>query len=169
MLRRTLALAAFLLASVPVAVAAQEYPMGDDESLAVSDSSVTPGQTIGFEGRDYAGGSSATMMLFSAPRDLGTFTAGADGVVSGDVTIPADTSPGAHTLELSGTDPEGGAQVLTARITVVGGSDAAADDDRDQGGLAFTGSMSMPLVTVGAILAVLGTAVILVSRRRSPA
>jgi hypothetical protein len=168
MLRRTLALAAFLLASVPVAVAAQEYPMGDDESLAVSESTVEPGQTIGFEGRDYAGGTSATMMLFSAPREVGTFTAGADGVVRGDVTIPTSTSAGEHTLELSGTDPEGGEQVLTARITVVSDGEGATADD-EQSGLAFSGSTTMPIVTAGAILAVLGIAVIVVSRRRSVA
>jgi hypothetical protein len=56
----------------------------------------------------------------SEPVVLGTFTAGADGIVRGTVRIPANATPGQHTLELSGIRAGGGTRTATATFTVTG-------------------------------------------------
>jgi hypothetical protein len=86
----------------------------------VSNVNPAPGQSVTVTGGGFAAGSVVDVLLFSTPVKLGSGTADALGNVSITVTLPATTTPGAHTIQLQGIDPSGKARVLSRAITVVG-------------------------------------------------
>jgi hypothetical protein len=155
-----------LVIAVPTAAAAQEYPTTREESLTVSDSSLAPGDSLSIEGRGFAPGSSATATLFSAPMEVGTFTADGSGTVRGEVTIPPSTSPGEHRLELAGSGADGGPLVLSAQLTITGEGGGSGSRQSGGGGFAFTGTSITALIVAGTLLAGLGAGAVVVSRRR---
>ena len=75
-------------------------------------------------------------VLHSDPTELGTFTADQDGNINGQLTIPADTPPGFHTLHLYGMDASGQPADLFQVIYV-----AASSDDYDGDGTSNTADM----------------------------
>jgi hypothetical protein len=164
MFRRTLLLATLLVVGLPTAAWAQEYPTTPDESLTVSDASLAPGDPLTISGQGFAPGSSATATLFSRPMELGTFTADGGGAVRGQVAIPEGTSAGAHRLELAGVAPDGSALVLTAQVTVAGGT--GSSDRSESSGLAFTGTSVTALLAAAVVLIAVGAGALVLSRRR---
>ena len=66
----------------------------------------------------YAPDSSVGAFLFSDPVSLGTLPVGADGAARGRIVIPANVSPGQHTLQFTGWNANGEPVVLSAGITV---------------------------------------------------
>lgn len=161
MFKKTLALAAVLLFATAGIAGAQTYPPADTPSVAVSDTTPAPGQPITITADGFLPGSTATFTLFSAPVVLGTATVNAQGVVSLTATIPANTTPGAHRIEVSGTGANGQPLTVVQNITVTG---AAAGSN-----LPTTGSdTSIPLTQVAiGVMAFGGLMVVMANKRRN--
>lgn len=104
----------------PPATAGGQYP-GSGCGLAVSDSKVTPGESITVSGDGFASGTPYTITLHSTPQVLATGTASSS-TITRTVTIPTNTSYGNHTLVLDGTDATGGPRELRASIVVAASS-----------------------------------------------
>ena len=66
----------------------------------------------------YAPDSSVGVFLFSDPVSLGTLPVGTDGAARGRITIPANITPGQHTLQVTGWNANGEPVILSAGITV---------------------------------------------------
>jgi LPXTG-motif cell wall-anchored protein len=158
---------AVVLMAAPAA--AQQYPPNVN-SLTVSDTTPTPGQTIGIEGRTFAAGAGVTVTMSSdAPVTLGTATADAVGIAALQATIPADTKLGAHTITAVGQAPDGTELSLSVSINVV--ADGSGTGAAPSGSLPRTGDdSSIPLAKLGLALAALGgIATAVASKRRKAA
>src|ERR687898_169530 len=79
------AVIALVLAAAPAA--AQQYPPAEN-SLIISDTTPTPGQTISIQAKTFTADSEVTVTLDSA--HLGTATADAGGVAGLSATIPTN-------------------------------------------------------------------------------
>ena len=171
-MKRVLACAALAVVLLAAPAAAQQYPPAVN-SLTISDTTPTPGQTITIEGRTFAAGSTVTVTMESDPVTLGTAVADDQGVFTLQATIPIDTALGQHTITAAGQAPDGSALVLSATITVVqadgegGAGDAGGDSS---GALPRTGDdTSRPLAKLGLGLLVLGGLVTAVAAKRRKA
>ena len=141
MVKRLLMVGVVVLTALAAPAAAQQYPPAVN-SLTVSDTTPTPGQTISIEGRTFAAGSTTTVALTTVPVTLGSHTLTATG--------PA---PDGTTLSLS----------LTLNVVAAGGSGSGTGS----GPLPNTGSdSSIPLAQVGLGLAALGGVVVALAGRR---
>ena len=164
MVKRLLMVGVVVLTALAAPAAAQQYPPAVN-SLTVSDTTPTPGQTISIEGCTFAAGSTTTVALTTVPVTLGTPTADAAGVIRLDGTIPADITLGSHTLTATGPAPDGTTLSLSLTLNVVaaGGSGSGTGS----GPLPNTGSdSSIPLAQVGLGLAALGGVVVALAGRR---
>ncbi|WP_120006880.1 hypothetical protein [Nesterenkonia muleiensis] len=94
-----------------------------EPALALSTTSVFPGDEIVIEGSGYVAGEFIEVALGSL---LGTSEADGDGTFTASVTVPEATEPGEYTLTVTGDS--GGA--ASANITVL--AEAEGDDDDDQ-------------------------------------
>ncbi len=154
MMKRAMALALVLVGLMAAPVAAQQYPPADN-SITVSDTTPTPGQTVTITAKTFLPGSTVSFTLASAPVGLGTAAADAAGVSTIDAAIPADTTLGPHTITASGQAADGPLS-LTAAITVVS-ADGAAAPGTGSGSLPRTGDdTSIPLAKIGLALAAVG-------------
>lgn len=180
MLKRVAGLALASVGLVAVAASpagAQQYPPADN-SITVSDTTPTPGQTVTVTVRTCLPGAGVTITI-DPDVVLGTAPADAEGVLRLDVVIPADTSLGRHTISATCESPTGTLS-LSARIVVVpeaaagapggppAGGAAAPDDAGHVGGsLPRTGdSLSMALLRLALALAALGGVLLALSKRR---
>ena len=84
----------------PVACAVPAVP--DPPFLALSSSSVVAGSDVTVRATGFEAGEPVDITLHSAAISLGSAPAAVDGSVSATVTIPADTEPGPHRIELVG-------------------------------------------------------------------
>jgi hypothetical protein len=116
----------------------------------------------GSKGRAHASGfqpgETVVAALHSAPIALGSYPARADGSVTFAFTVPADLSPGQHTLTVTGHTS---GRTATATLTVTARPPAAAT-------LANTGSPTTALLALAAALVVLGSALLALTRRGIP-
>jgi LPXTG-motif cell wall-anchored protein len=172
MLKRTItaaALAAGLAVVLTAApAAAQQYPPAVN-SLTCDDTTPDAGQTISCTAQTFAAGATVTFTLGSEPVVVGSGAAGQNGVVTTDVTIPADTPAGPHTLTASGAAPDGSTLTLTLALTVGGDGQGAGDDDQG-GNLPNTGDdSSIPLAKLGLGLAALGGIITALAAKRRKA
>jgi LPXTG-motif cell wall-anchored protein len=156
MMKRAMALALVLVGLMAAPAAAQQYPP-DTNIITVSVTCPTPGEALTVSAQTFAPGAEVTVSLESTV--LGTTTANGDGVATLEVTIPADATPGAHTITAVGLSPAGaevGATLdLNAAITVCGPEGAAPGEAA--GPLPRTGDdTSIPLAKIGLALAALG-------------
>jgi hypothetical protein len=87
----------------------------------VDPSTIGPGGQVTITSTGWKASSQVTAELHSTPESLGTLTADGNGKISGQVTIPADATPGAHSIVLTGTDPTS-ARMVTLGITVTAAS-----------------------------------------------
>lgn len=109
------------LCSAPVA------PLSLQPELSVDPSTLLPGTGLTVRVADLAPGSELKTELRSDPVDLGSATAGPDGVASLPVTIPLGTAVGEHRIVVSGTDKNGLAATGARSVKVIAaptGSDA---------------------------------------------
>jgi LPXTG-motif cell wall-anchored protein len=172
MIKGLIAATALAVVAFAAPAGAQQYPPAVN-SLTISDTTPSPGQTITIVGQTFAQGSSATVTLFSDPVVLGSATADASGIVALQATIPTNTPLGSHTLVVDGTAPDGTPLSLSASITVVpadgtgtpsGGSGSSSDD------LPRTGDdASLPLAKLGLALAAVGGLITAVAAKRRKA
>ena len=158
--------AALMLAASPAAHA-QGY--GPAASLAVSDTSVNPGQVVTVRGSGYADGAQLTLIFESTPVELGRATADGSGSFSRDVTIPANATPGTHTIRATGLGANGSRLEQSVRVAVLGASTTGGPAAKSSG-LARTGSdNSISLTQAGAVLILVGAGLVAVVRRRRAA
>src|SRR5918911_456536 len=80
---------------------AQQYPPSAP-SVAVSDSTVTPGQSVSVSGSGWEAGTTVSLSFDSAAGSLGSANVRADGTFSMGVTIPASASAGTHLIGAAG-------------------------------------------------------------------
>jgi hypothetical protein len=88
-------------------------PPDGDGPLTVSATTVAPGGSLTIAGDGFVPGEEVPIVFYSEPVLLATATADADGAIEASVTIPADASPGVHTIVAFGEE-----QVLTVQVTV---------------------------------------------------
>lgn len=161
MLKKILLLATALVAFLATPAAAQ-YP--GVFSATISNTNPQPGETITVEGTCEIG--DEVVVALSNPGVLATIPVGDDDSFSGQVTIPADLSPGTYDLTLTC-----GGEVLTFTITVGSPDDPDrpdAPDRPDDETLARTGGdMGLPLKLAGALLLVGAALTIVGVKRRS--
>lgn len=135
--------------------------------VAVSDTTVVPGQTIGVAGDGWLPGSQVTFTFFSTPVVLGTANVDANGQFTSQVTIPADATEGPHTLRTTGTDAASQPRTVDVALNVV--SAAAPAGVTPAPGLPRTGSDAFGALLGAAGLLTLGSAALVVARRRNRA
>jgi LPXTG-motif cell wall-anchored protein len=145
--RTVLALATF--ATTILATAAPVYASySGDGGISMSPGSPSAGSSLTIDSPGWKAGTDVTITLHSTPVVLATVKADANGNAHAVVTIPSGTATGAHTLELTGTDPAGAPRTVTSPITISGGG----------GSLPRTGAAIAALVLVGTVLFAVGTA-----------
>jgi LPXTG cell wall anchor motif len=173
-------LAAGLMLLAAPAYAQDDTYSEDTSGLTVSESTVSPGDTITISGDGAEPGATvsfrlvkassalgANRVLLAGPRlaaqvrpqaqssvSLGSTTADDDGSFSATLTIPSGLDAGTYTLIAS----SGGEVLATATVRVL----AAATS----GALPFTGSEVAPGLAIGATLIVAGALLLLAVRRR---
>ncbi|WP_062077397.1 lamin tail domain-containing protein [Demequina globuliformis] len=129
------------------------------------------GESLTLRLSDECANLSVTVVMYSEPTVLGTFTVGADGTVT--VTIPEDLPAGDHTIEVQSADGTVlGSTAITVNeagtatpVTTGGGVTVQANS----GGtltLATTGPEAGRLVAGALLLISLGTVMVLAVRRR---
>jgi hypothetical protein len=104
-----------------------------------------------------------TVVIFSDPINLGTFTADATGTVHVSVTLPAGLAPGSHTIVSTGAS----GKVVQFGLTLT--APAAAGSGQGGGGsdLAFTGVAIGGALVVALGLLAAGTITLMSGRRRA--
>jgi hypothetical protein len=127
---------------------------------------VPPGGKITVTDTGWMPDSQVDLELHSDPVNLGSATVGDDGSFSKEVTIPADTPEGTHTIVITGTGDDQQPQTHSVEIKVsseVVNSGSTTTTTTASGGsgggsLPFTGGPAMPLliVSVAMILAGVG-------------
>jgi hypothetical protein len=166
------ALAAVLAAVVlaPAAVAGQSYDTPDD-AVIIDRTSLLPGGRFTVTGGGFGPGSTVRVVFHSTPVLLGTLTASVTGTASGTFGVPPSATPGRHTVELAGVDPAAAERSITVQVTVLevasgAGTPATGPSSTRPSNLAFTGAATAVVVTVGALLAAGGAALLRFRRRR---
>lgn len=148
-------------------------------AITVTPATVEPGGTVAVSSADWRPGSDVTAVLHSDPVTLGTLTADASGTVTGNLTIPATTELGSHTLELSGTAPDSTARTVSTSLTVgdpststtsatssTSSTGSSSSDTSTVAALARTGLQVLRLVVIAGLLFGAGVFLVSSSRRR---
>lgn len=142
---------------VPVTFATAPVASG---AIELSATSVAAGGTVEVTGSGFEEGLELVLELRSTPVEVGTATVAADGTFSVTVTIPKDTTVGAHTL--AAIQPDGAEATASLTVTAAGGGGGGDGD----GQLGVTGADPTPYVMLAGLLLLLGGALV-VARRRS--
>lgn len=131
--------------------------------LTIAATQARPGESVALSGAGFRPNTTVALEFRSAPVSLGSAPVNASGVFSTTVVIPADASPGPHTIAATGVDPSGAARELTSTITVLG---AQATSDV----LPRTGSsLTVPAGIAGIVLVGMGALAVVAARRRRTA
>jgi len=125
-------------------------------ALEVDRASAKAGNVLAFAASGLAAGSQVSAVLDDGAAGAGPFLVGADGRVSGVLTIPSDTEPGTHELRLFGPEdppsvsfaitaaaPTGAATGTPATATAV-----AAEPEADRAGVVFAVGSGLVLLLV---------------------
>ncbi len=127
----------------------QPTPSANPSTPELSATGVAAGGTVRIKGGGFAADEDLEVTLHSDPVTLGNFSAEADGSYVATLRIPADTTPGAHRIEVRGL--ESGAVVSVPLTVLAAGSPSTGVRD-----LAATGSnalaIGIPLALGGAAL-----------------
>ena len=147
-------------------------------AVTVDPSSVEAGKTVTVKGTGFAPASTVTITLHSEPVEVGTATTDASGDFTAEVTVPADTEAGDHTVVAASNTPTVAASApLTVTAPPAPAEDpsaapstqptaapAPAPEQGGKGGLARTGTNALLAVAAALIAAGAGTAFIRRSR-----
>ncbi|MEX1046745.1 MAG: hypothetical protein WD757_03970 [Actinomycetota bacterium] len=132
---------------------------GEDPTAGVGDSNPSPGETTTVFGANWCPGSTVDI-LFDGHK-IGTGQVDSEGNFSEPVTIPANASPGHHTITVVGLDFAcENVRSVNIGIFVSGGAGAGG------AGLAFTGANISVGAVILAALVIVGLAAITAGRRR---
>lgn len=155
-----------VMASASTAGAAPSpYPPPTSAGPSISiafDSPLVTGSPITITITGFQPFESITLVIFSDPINLGTFTADGEGTLTTTVTVPAGLEPGAHTIVATGSE----GSVAQYGITLAGGLAFTGPGEGSGGGgsgLAFTGIaiggsliLAIGLLTAGAVTLMAG-------------
>jgi hypothetical protein len=120
--------------------------------MMVGDSVVAPGGSLSVSGTGFTPGERVAIELHSTPVTLALSTADATGAIAAEVTIPAGTEPGEHTIVLTGLDS---GRTASAAITVTQAATGAA------AALPATGAaLPVGLMVLGGALAIGGGVIV---------
>ncbi|MBW3651775.1 MAG: hypothetical protein KY458_14515 [Actinobacteria bacterium] len=148
-----------LLVLVGGASAQVQYPPGGS-NLQTDRTQARPGEPITVTGAGFLPASTVTI-TFDDAVVLGTTHVRENGTFSIEVTIPANASPGSHTLAATGTGADGTPRRITSAVEVLGTAAARG------GTLPRTGSgITTSLVASAALLIGAGSAAVVGTRRR---
>lgn len=154
------------LAAAPVAADGHDpYPPAAP-ACSVAPGTVVQGGTTTVTWVGGAPNTEVTATLFSHSVVLGSVTTDEDGSVTAEATIPSDTKPGAHTIQLTGLDAAGNPSECNLAITVVA-ADVAGVTPSPR--LPRTGGDALLALGAAAGLLAMGGAALGVARRRSRA
>ena len=159
--------------------------------ITISTDTAKPGDTIAVGGTGFSPSEPVRVTLFSEPVVLGTTTADQNGLASLTFVLPANTSPGAHTIEMLGLTSDKRLSVAlqvnpsstttTSTTTTVagatttaaggggsasGGSGGATTVPSDQGTLPRTGDDATQNLPLAALLISVGVVLSVVASRR---
>ncbi|GHH76506.1 hypothetical protein [Promicromonospora soli] len=135
---------------------AQTVTAGEDFGYTITCEGL-PGATVTVQATSEGQTGTVDQEVEVAGTSADTFTLDEEGIVYVDATISA---PGDFTFQAFGTDGDPLSEVFT--ITAV----AAGADDDDDGGLAVTGSTSLPYLVIAGGLLALGLGAIVTTRIR---
>ncbi|KJL26283.1 Endonuclease/Exonuclease/phosphatase family protein [Microbacterium oxydans] len=149
-------------------------------AVALESESVVAGGAVTVSGTGFRADTTLRIELRSTPIPLGTVTTDATGGFRATVTVPADTSPGAHRIVLIDQDGVETAAAVTVTASTGGSAPGAAPggapggrgDARTgsgatgNGSLATTGADSTAFLLAGALLLALGGGLVIARRRR---
>lgn len=127
--------------------------------VAVDRPEVVAGQEQSVTGSGFAPGEPVAVEMASDPVDLGAVTADAAGEIALTFTVPAATSPGAHTVTATGRGGAGVATFVVVEEAVVEEAVAELPADEPDDALAVTGAAVGPVV--GTVAALLGVGLVL--------
>jgi alpha-L-fucosidase len=131
--------------------ATAQYP--PPPSCHLSDTTVDQGDTLGVTGFNWLPDSDVLLQLFSTAVNLGTAHTDGDGAFSTEVTIPANTSVGEHTIRATGQDLNGDPVTVDCGLVVVTEEEAEGAPPAGGGGVAFTGTnVSLGLLILAALI-----------------
>lgn len=147
-------------------------------AVIVEPSSVEAGKSVTVRGTGFAPESTVTITLHSEPVEVGTATTDENGDFTAEVTVPANTEAGDHTViaesnaptvtasaPLTVTAPPAPAEDPSAAPSVQpSAAPAPAPEQGGKGGLARTGTNALLAVAAALIAAGAGTALIRRSR-----
>ncbi len=177
MVRRMLIIAGVLVAFL----AAPAFGQYVDNTAQVNNPNPNPGSTVVVTGTCAAGPNTPVTIKLDNAATVGTGTTGADGTYSVSVTIPANTSLGAHTLNVfcgdvpiavlpinvtAKTTGTTGTTGTTAKPAATTGTTGTTGVTNSTSPLARTGSNLAPVLTVGAVLLAAGGLLMLTTRKR---
>ncbi|GAA2090714.1 hypothetical protein GCM10009759_14500 [Kitasatospora saccharophila] len=133
------ALAAPAAAAVPafgdLVPAAGSYPVSEGTLAATTQTTdLVPGGGVTVTGGGYQPGGTIELTLHSTPVALGKATADGSGSFTTTVTLPADTTPGTHTIQATGPDARGGTRVDSLTVEVNGGGSSSDGNGGGNGG-----------------------------------
>ncbi|MCU1670558.1 MAG: exported protein of unknown function, partial [Blastococcus sp.] len=140
--------------SVPASDGALTVPGGGAGSGATGE--VVKGQQVKLHGTGYMPNSLVSVLVYSTPQVLTTVMTDASGSFDVTVTVPAGLPNGHHTLVAAGVDPAGQTRYMNLPITVTAG----------KAELAYTGASIVGPGVAGLLALVVGTGLLIVSRRR---
>ena len=164
MLKRIAVLVVAAIGLTAGPAAAQQYPP-DTNLVTVSDTTPCPGGPATVTAQTFTAGSGVSVTLDGT--EVATPTAGTDGKISVDLTIPTTTATGQHVVAASGTGSTGEPMELKVDINVVSCNQAHATTAAPSGTLPRTGSDStMTMVRVGLALAAFGGVLLAVAAKR---
>ena len=143
------------LPDVPASVPEADAPL---EGVAAG-AALTAGDSVTVSGDGFLPNSTIQAVIYSTPTLLGAFAVDEAGAFEIDVTIPDDLDAGEHSLVVSGLDANGNPRNLRVDVTV-----AAATEE-----LPWTGASVAGPAIGGLAALVVGSGLLVASRRRSPA
>lgn len=143
------------------APAMAQYP--GPPTAGVGDSNPSPGETTTVFGANWCPGSTVDI-LFDGHK-IGTAQVDSTGHFSKAITIPANASPGHHTITVVGLDFECD-DVRTVNIGIFVSGGGAGGAGAGGGGLAFTGANISVGAVILAALVIVGLAALTAGRRR---
>ena len=170
-----LALAFLVGTAAPSPAQTSPYPPGA-RGCRVSVNVTTPGARVTVSCVGFRPRAVVRILLRSTPMDLGSTTTDSAGDLTEPVTIPASAEPGEHHLVLTGPGASGGTREVSVPLTLVasGGGSAVTSSEGSGGGaggggglLSRTGAAgTVPLTAAALNLLAVGTAALVVARRR---
>lgn len=148
-------------------------------TVAVDAASVVAGSSVTVSGTGFAADAALKIELRSTPVQVGTATADAAGAFRAAVTIPADTTAGAHSIvviDSAGVETSVALAVTAAPVVeqpgtgdsdgTTGGGGTSPSTGTGTGNLATTGADSQPFIFAALLLLGAGAVLSVIRRRR---